>query len=183
VPTAIISSSARRYAAAAYGVASEAGEVDTWLAALDRVASLMDNATVRAALTSPVVKPDEKRSVLAELAGTASQYLRNFLAILVDRNRVRFIPEIAQAFRDQVYQERHVLTAEVTTAVPLDPQSQQTVAQRLGDYLHHDPQRLVIESRVDPNIIGGVVARVGDTLIDDSVRGRLERLRRSIATQ
>ena len=180
---AIISASSRRYAEAAYGVAREAGEVDAWLAALDGLAGLMGNATVRTALVSPMVRPNEKRVVLRELVPDATQYLSNFLGILVDRHRVQQIPQIAQAFRERVYQDRDILRAEVTTAVPLDAQSEQTVAQRLGQFLNHDPSRLVIESRVDPSIIGGVVARVGDTLIDDSIRGRLERLRRAITSQ
>jgi F-type H+-transporting ATPase subunit delta len=66
--------------------------------------------------------------------------------------------------------------------VPIDADLQRVLAERLGAYLKHDPQRVTVLSRVDPSIIGGVVARIGDTLIDDSVRGRLQRLRRALAT-
>src|SRR5216683_372875 len=71
--------------------------------------------------------------------------------------------------------------ADATTAVPLDAEMERLVAQRLAAYLHRDADKVIIRSRVDPAIIGGVVARVGDQLIDDSVRGRLERLRRTLA--
>jgi F-type H+-transporting ATPase subunit delta len=104
--------------------------------------------------------------------------VRNFTHILVERDRLEQVPDIAEAFRERVNRERGILTAEVTTAIPLDEGMERSVAQKLGVYLDHDPRRLVIRSRVDPDIIGGVVARIGDTLIDDSVRGRLERLRR-----
>jgi F-type H+-transporting ATPase subunit delta len=70
----------------------------------------------------------------------------------------------------------------VTTATPLDDAAQRLVAERLGTYLGRPADRIAIQARVDPSIIGGVVARVGDTLIDDSVRGRLERLRRTLAS-
>jgi F-type H+-transporting ATPase subunit delta len=108
--------------------------------------------------------------------------VRSFLHILAERDRLDQVPGIAEALRALINKQRGIVTAEVTTAVPLDAQLQGVVTQRLATYLNRQPQQLSIRARVDPSIIGGVVARVGDQLIDDSVRGRLERLRRALST-
>ncbi len=176
--SAILSGSARRYAAAAFGVARDAGDLDTWLRAIDEVALLFHDARASAILTSPAVDAGDKRAVLDRLVPNLPSLVRNFLNILIERDRLSEAAGIADAFRELVNRERGILTADVTTAIPLEPDMERTIAQRLGTHLGHDSSRLVIRSRVDPKIIGGVVARVGDTLIDDSVQGRLERLRR-----
>ena len=106
---------------------------------------------------------------------------RNFLHILAERDRLVEVPGIADALRELINQRRGIITADVTTAVPLDAEMERLVAERLAAYLHRDADKVTIHSRVDPEIIGGVIARVGDQLIDDSVRGRLERLRRTLA--
>ncbi|MBI2755718.1 MAG: F0F1 ATP synthase subunit delta [Chloroflexi bacterium] len=178
----MITSSARRYAVAAFGVAQESGELDAWQAALDRAASLLQDPSARLAFSSPAVNPESKRAALDQLVPVAPRTARNFLHILIERDRFATIATIAEAFRERVNTERGVIAAEVTTAVPLDAESTRLIAERLGRFLGHDPGKLNIRPRVDPAIIGGVIARVGDTLIDDSVRGRLERLRRALAS-
>jgi F-type H+-transporting ATPase subunit delta len=107
--------------------------------------------------------------------------VHHFLHILAERDRLKEVPGIADALRDLINQRRGIITADVTTAIPLDADMERLVAQRLAAYLNRDPDKVTIRGRVDPAIIGGVVARVGDRLIDDSIRGRLERLRRTLA--
>jgi F-type H+-transporting ATPase subunit delta len=99
----------------------------------------------------------------------------------VQRDRLDEVPGIADALQDLINAQRGIITAEVTTAIPLDQEMEHLVAQRLAAYLNRDPGKVTILSRVDPSIIGGVVARVGDQVLDDSVRGRLERLRQTLA--
>ena len=111
----------------------------------------------------------------------APQVVRNFLHILVDRHRLDQVPGILEALRELINVQRGIVTAEVTTAVPLDAEMEQVVTQRLATHLGREPRQVTIRSRVDPSIIGGVIARVGDQVIDDSVRGRIERLRRTLA--
>ena len=176
------SASARRYAAAAFQVAAESGDYDPWLTGLGEFARILQMPSARRVFTSPAVAPADKRQAIDRLLPKANALLRNFLHILAERDRLAEVPDIVAALRELVNIQRGILSAEVTTAIPLDPELERTLAQRLGAYLQHDPQRLAIRSRVDPSIIGGVVARVGDTLIDDSVRGRLERLRRALAS-
>ena len=98
--------------------------------------------------------------------------------MLLHRERLQLLPDIARSFRGRHNAARGIVTAHVTTAVPLDDVTEAELAARLSRYVN---QQVQIEATVDPNIMGGVVARIGDTLLDGSVRGRLEALRRRLA--
>ena len=175
------SASARRYANAAFNVAGQTGDYDGWLNTLSQFARVLQMPSARTVFMSPAVPTSEKRAALDRLVPNAPPMVRNFLHILADRDRLDEVPGIAEHLRDLINQQRGIITAEVTTAIALDASMTRLVAQRLAAYLNRDPDKVTIRSRVDPAIIGGVVARVGDRLIDDSVRGRLERLRRTLA--
>ena len=176
-----VSASARNYADAAFSVARDQGDFDAWLVALEEVARAMTTPTTRLALVSPAVSADSKKAALDQFVPSAPAYVRNFLHLLVERGRLSEIQGIADGFQERLSKERGILTAEVTTAIPLDTEMERTIAQRIGQFIKHDPLKVQIRTRVDPSIIGGVIARVGDTLIDDSVRGRLQRLGRTLA--
>lgn len=175
------SASARRYATAAFNVAADSNELDQWLTSLDELARILRMPSARLIFASPAVAVSDKRSAIDRLVPTAPPMLRNFLSILTDRDRLDEVPGIAEALRELINRRRGVVTADITTAMPLDSELERTIVQRLASYLNRDPQKVTIRARVDPSIIGGVVARVGDQVIDDSVRGRLERLRSSLA--
>jgi F-type H+-transporting ATPase subunit delta len=173
--------SAKRYASAAFSVARETGEYDAWLATLEELARILQMPSARTIFISPAVPTAEKRSALDRLLPNASPVIRNFLHILADRDRLGEVPSIAAWLRELVNRQRGITIADVTSAVALDVDMQRLVADRLAAYLNRDPKKISIRTRVDPALIGGVVARVGDRLIDDSVRGRLERLRRALS--
>src|SRR5258707_6873299 len=108
-------------------------------------------------------------------------FTRNYLPVVLEGVGIAQVPGTPEMMRSMINQSRSNITAEVTTAVALDAEMQRLVAERLAAYLNRAPDKVTISSRVDPAIIGGVVARVGDRLIDDSVRGRLQRLRRTLS--
>jgi F-type H+-transporting ATPase subunit delta len=175
------SASARRYASAAFSVAARTGDYDAWLSTLGDVARVLRMPSARSVFLSPAVPAAQKSAALDRIVPNAPQLARNFLHILVNRDRLDQVPDIADALREQINIQRGIVTAEVTTAVPLDTELEQVIAQKLAQHLGREPRQITIRSHVDPSIIGGVVARVGDQVIDDSVRGRIERLRRSLA--
>jgi F-type H+-transporting ATPase subunit delta len=137
--------------------------------------------SARAVFRSPAVPPHQKTAALDHILPNVAAPIRNFMHILVDRDRLDDVPGILDALRDLINAQRGIITADVTTAVPLDAEMERLVAQRLAAHLGTDPQKISIRSHVDATIIGGVIARVGDEVIDDSVRGRIERLRRTLA--
>lgn len=175
------SPTARRYASAVFSVATRDGDYDVWLTALHELARILQMPSARTIFGSPAVARQQKREALDRLVPNVSPTVRNLLHLLVDRDRLREIPGIAENLGELIDRERGIITADVTTAIPLDAELEGIVAQRLAAYLNHDPSKIHVRGHVDPSIIGGVVARVGDQVIDDSVRGRIDRLRRSLA--
>jgi F-type H+-transporting ATPase subunit delta len=152
-------------------------QLDAWLEALERASAVFDNHAVGLFLTSPVVAAEKKRAVLYELLPGVSPEVERFLAILAHRDRLELVPEIALVFRRLLNEYRGIAVAHVTTAVPIDERQKAVIASRLSRRLG---KTVVLETRVDVSILGGVVAQIGDNVIDGSVRGRLERLRRSL---
>lgn len=168
---------ALRFAEAAFAVARDTNTLDAWLGALEQASSLYDNHAAGLFLTSPVEPAEKKQAVLKELLPGVSAEVQRFLAILARRDRLELVPEIATQFRRLVNEARGIAVAQVTTAIAIDDRQKAVIASRLGRRLG---KTVVLEERVDPSILGGVIAQVGDTVIDGSIRGRLERLRRTL---
>jgi F-type H+-transporting ATPase subunit delta len=168
---------ALRFAEAAFAVAQEAQKLDAWLAALDQAAAIFEDHAAALFLTSPVVPAEKKRAVLSGLLPNVSPEAVRFLAILARRDRLELVPEIAQVFRRLLNEHRGIAVAQVTTAVPIDERQKATIASRLGRRVG---KAVTLETRIDPSILGGVIAQIGDNVLDGSVRGRLERLRRAL---
>jgi F-type H+-transporting ATPase subunit delta len=98
----------------------------------------------------------------------------NLATLLLDRGRLAIAPEMARLFRDAALAELGIVVAEVTTATPVDKQSEAAIRQRLSSLVG---KQVEVRTEVDPSIIGGIVARIGDQLIDGSVSNQLRRLR------
>ncbi len=173
----IIRSAARRYAEAVFGLAQSDASYDAWAADLDRLAALLEVPVAAKALTSPAVPAARKLAFITAELPDLRPPARNLVGLLLRHDRLELLPEIAVAYRELLDRLRGIATAHVTTAVPLDDEARAVVAERLARYIG---KQVRIEATVDPSILGGVVARVGDTLIDGSVRGRLEALRRRL---
>ncbi|HLH21461.1 MAG TPA: F0F1 ATP synthase subunit delta [Chloroflexota bacterium] len=174
----MIRSAARRYADAVFDLAKQENSYDAWSTDLDRLAALLEVPVAARALTSPVVSPAQKMRVIEAEVPNLMPHTRNLLQLLLHRDRLGLLPDIAAAFHERLNRERGIVTAQVTTAEPLDAAAQAALVAKLSAYVG---KQVRLETSVDPSIIGGVVARIGDQLIDGSVRGRLETLRRRLA--
>ena len=174
----MIRSAARRYADAVFDLARQENSYDRWAADLDRLAALLRVPLVARALTSPVISPSRKMAIIEAEVPNLSPQTRSLLQLLLHRDRLELLPDIAAAFHERLDQERGIVTAHVTSAAPLDAAEQDGLAAKLAAYVR---RQVRLETSVDPGIIGGVVVRIGDLLIDGSVRGRLEALRRRLA--
>ncbi|HZR99553.1 MAG TPA: F0F1 ATP synthase subunit delta [Chloroflexota bacterium] len=169
---------ARRYAEAVFALAAEDNSYDAWAADLDRLGALLEVPVVAKALDSPAVPISQKLAVIAAEAPGLRPQTNNLIRLLLHRERLELLPEIAASYRELLNRARGIAVADVVTAVPLDEASRAQLASRLERYVG---QKVEMQTSVDPSIIGGVVVRVGDTLLDGSVRGRLEALRRRLA--
>jgi F-type H+-transporting ATPase subunit delta len=169
---------ARRYAREAFEVAESHREIERWESDLRTIAGVLLNPAFREYLESPAVPFPPKRQVLDEALAGIGPLSRNFAYTIVSNRRVDEVPAIVAEF-DRLARERAgVAIAQVTTAVPLDEREAAAVARRLGEITD---RRVVIERSVDPAIIGGIIARIGDREIDGSVRTRLTALRRQLS--
>jgi F-type H+-transporting ATPase subunit delta len=169
----------RRYAQAVFEMADEQGTLEAWERDLSALAGAFDDPKVAAYFESPQVPAAQKRSTAEQLLGPAAQPLaRNLIGLLIERNRIRYFPQIYQSFHDRMLERQGIAVGEVTTAVPLGPEELALVRQRLGAVVG---KQIELRTSVDPQIIGGIVARVGDQLIDGSVVGQLRKLRERLA--
>ena len=170
---------AATYAEALYQAAAGTGaveQVSSDLSALEE--ALGGGSEVARVLNNPQVESRFKKTAVAELAGSASPLTVNLLQVLIDRGRLEELGPIASAFAERVADAEGRIAVEVTTAVPLPADLREQVVARIGEQTGKTPE---ITERVDPEIIGGLVLRVGGVVTDASVRGRLDGLRRSLA--
>ena len=170
--------SARRYAQAAFELALEADELDGWLEDLQAIGSAIETESLGEALDSPQLTPARKVALIDELFGDSIRPLtRNLLALLASKNVTRIAPDLANEFVAMVDLHRGVVRAEVVTAAPMDSEQAARLAEMLRGVAGRD---VVISSREDPSILGGLIARVGDKVIDGSTRTRLEGMRKRL---
>lgn len=172
-------SAARRYAEAVVSLAKERGNFEAWDRDLAQLADLLRVPEVARFLTNPAVPVERKRAVLASVLDDALPETRNLVNLLLDRQRVKILPELYDVFTEAWLAERGIARAEVTTSEPLSPEGQRAVKERLQQIVGKEIQ---LSLTVDPDIIGGIVARVGDHLFDGSVRTKLRQLRARMLT-
>jgi F-type H+-transporting ATPase subunit delta len=172
------SGAAKRYAGAVFSIAREHGSFDAWQQDLDRLASLLNDEPATNVLRSPKVTRSQKLSLIQGALDGGQPESLNLATLLLDRGRIAILPEIAEMFRDAALAERGIAIAHVTTAVPLDSAAEAAISQRLSDLVG---KKVEIRTEVDESIIGGIVARIGDQLIDGSVSNQLRRLRDRLA--
>lgn len=134
---------------------------------------------LRELLRNPQLDPRARAAALEDVLSGADDLLRNFLLVLADKGRTGHLEEIARELERLIAQHEGVVHAELTTAVALSEEE----ARKLLDQIEQASGRRVEATRtVDPDLIGGIVLQVGSHRLDASVRGRLERLRRQLAT-
>ena len=177
---------AKRYAAAFFDIARKAGTEERAEREIAEVAAMItEHAQLRNVLETPAVPPLVKKALLREIlvqsggAGLTAETQR-LLAMLGDRDRLMLIRDVARAFTDRLLQAKRIVPAEVVTAVPLGDGSRAAIAEALKKATGSDVR---LTTRVDPSIIGGVVARVGSVLFDGSITRQLERLGQRLRTE
>ncbi|HLG50029.1 MAG TPA: F0F1 ATP synthase subunit delta [Chloroflexota bacterium] len=169
---------ARRYARAIFDLAREEGDLDGWLQALQGIRDILGSPEFRVLLDNPGIAFTRKIEIVRESLPTyLSETQRNFVFVLIENRRTGLIDQILDAYQTLLNEARGIVPARVTTAVPLTPDESERVKQRLERIVG---RQVAMATEVDPSIIGGFVARIGDRLIDASVAGRLAALRASL---
>ncbi len=167
---------ARRYAQAAFGIARDTGTIANWRMELNDVATVLAESGLAPVLSDTRV-PIEQRISMVERTLDVSTMVLNLAKLLVTKGRAAEARAVAVAFGRLADDHEGIAHAEVTTAVELAPAQLDAIAQQIGQSLG---KQVRVTGTVDPGIVGGVVVRVGDKLVDGSVRTRLKRLRREL---
>jgi F-type H+-transporting ATPase subunit delta len=170
----------RGYAEALFAVASAEGELEQVETQLYAFAKLLEREDrVRDALVDPQLPAENKRGLIRDTLGErANPIAVNLLGLLVEQGRAREIDRVVSAMSEVAADSRRHVLAEVRTAVPLDEAQRSRLAAALSEATGREVEVRVI---VDPTVIGGLVARVGDTIIDGSVRSRLDEAKQQMA--
>ncbi len=170
---------ARVYARSLFEVATEQDKLDVVREQLGQFADALDESReLQTFLFSPYFSTQEKKDGLARAVTDADETVDNFLSLLLENHRMPVIFRLRREY-DRLWEEaNHLLPVEITSAVELDP----SVAERIGDEIGRQTGRTVeLTSSVDPDVIGGIVVRVGNSILDASIRTRLENLRKQVA--
>ena len=165
---------ARPYAEAAFELARDAKALAPWGEALALTAAVVADARVDAILQSPQVDAERKAGLIIDVGGKALDAKQsNFIRLLVERHRIRLLPEIRAQFDALRAEHERTLNASLTTAQPIDEAVSARLAKALSERLG---RTVTLDTQIDETLIGGAVVRAGDLVIDGSVRGRLANL-------
>lgn len=170
---------AKRYAQAVFDLATESGTQDQWLSDLTTLANAASDAVAGEFLTSPNVPEQGKRAVIDRLLpADAQKYARNLAYLLVQRRRFSALPELLDVYGDLILDARGIAIADVTTAVDLTAAEREQVRAQLQQIVGKE---IELRATTDPDLIGGLIARVGDRLIDASVAAQLQQMRAQLS--
>ena len=179
-----VRTSANRYAKALFDVAlqekADLSKINQDLAAFSEL--LADNSELRLA-SQRVGVPDAARKALmaaiADKLGAADQ-VKKLVVLLAETRKLNLVPDLAEAFRERLLAHQNIVRADVTSAVALSPEKTTALAESLSKVTG---KKVELQARVDPELLGGVVARIGSTVYDGSVKTQLQRLRQELVEQ
>jgi F-type H+-transporting ATPase subunit delta len=167
------------YALAIFELAKAEGQLERVESELMTVArSLSASPELRSSLTDPQLPLERKQGIIDDLlGGRASQLTVGLVQLVVGQDRASDLPDIARSLLETAAASRERALAEVRTAVPLDDATIDRLTKALGEATG---KRVEVKVMVDPTVIGGVVARVGDTVIDGSISRKVDELRQAV---
>jgi F-type H+-transporting ATPase subunit delta len=161
-------------------MALEAKELNRWQSDLRKIASLVRDEAVAALLENPEVGFDKKAELLSKRLGDINPQALKLVSLLVAKGRLAMVDDIAEGYQrllDNYRGVEGVEVAEITTAIPLDDEDRLKIAERITEMIG---KPVALKPSVDPGLIGGIVIRVGDKVIDGSIRSKLAALKKEM---
>ena len=168
----------KRYARALLSLCEAQGNAEEITADLQRFVAAYDGSDeLRVVVRNPVLPLEVKRATVDAVIRSLSlaPLARNFITLLLDRHRLTFLPAISAEIKHRIDMKAGRLRAEVTSAMPLSETELERATQALRKI--SGSQNVIVETRVDPAIIGGLVTRIGNVVLDGSVRNQIEGMR------
>lgn len=145
---------------------------------LDITESVKSSGDLNKVMTSPVISNDEKKNVISKLfENTTNKVILNFLKLLVDKNRFSMLESITKEYKNEINRLNNLLSINVTSAIDLTEDEKSAIKNKLSNILN---KNIELEWATNPDIIAGLVFEVGDNIIDNSLRHKLQDLSRNI---
>ena len=167
------------YARSLFEVAQEQGKLDDVRDQLREFADVLDgNQEMQVFFFSPYFSTPEKEEGLEKVVSGAEPIVDNFLRLLIEKHRMPTVFAVRRVFDELWREENQLLPVEITSAIELDKSTVKQIGDRIGE---ETGQKIELSERVDPDILGGLVVRVGNSIIDSSIRSRLDSLRKQVA--
>jgi F-type H+-transporting ATPase subunit delta len=170
---------AQVYARSLFEVAREQDKMDLLREQLGQIADALDEHRQLATFFfSPYFSTQEKQDGLGRILSGADESLVNFISLLIENHRMPVIFRIRQEYERLWDEEHRVLPVEITSAIELDQSTTESLGRTIGE---RAGRKVQLAAHVDPDILGGIVVRIGNSILDASIRNRLEQLRRHVA--
>jgi F-type H+-transporting ATPase subunit delta len=170
---------AQVYARSLFQAALENGKLDELCEQLGQFADALEqNRELAVFFFSPYFSTTEKREALDTLLDGADELFVNFLSLLIENHRMPVIFRIRGEYGRLWEEENRTLPVEITSAIALDDATTESLGKTIGE---RAGRKVTLAARVDPDILGGIIIRVGNSILDASIRNRLEQLRRHVA--
>jgi ATP synthase F1 delta subunit len=170
---------AQVYARSLFQAAQERGNLDDVRDQLAQVSgALGEDHNLQIFFFSPYFSTEEKKDGLRKAITGADELVANFLELLIENHRMPAIFRIRRVYDELWAEENKLLPVQITSAVALDDKITKDIAGQIGE---HTGRKIDLATEVEPDILGGIVVRVGNTILDASIRNRLERLRKQVA--
>jgi F-type H+-transporting ATPase subunit delta len=167
------------YARSLFEVALQQGKLDELREQLGQFADALDqNRELAVFFFSPYFSTKEKQDGLERLLDGAEETFLNFLKLLIENHRMPVIFRTRQQFERMWERENQLLPVDITSAIALDQETTENLGRTIGE---RAGRKVRLAAHVDPDILGGIVLRVGNSILDASIRNRLEQLRRHVA--
>jgi F-type H+-transporting ATPase subunit delta len=166
-----------RYARALFEVAKERSRIDEIEEDLQSVVEAFSDDKIRRVLMNPRLDTQEKKALIDSFAHEVTSEVANFLKVLIDRHREDELAEIAEEYTAISDEARGIVEATVTTAVRMSEAERRLIKEQLGKSLNKEVR---IEERVDRDVLGGVLVRVGNRVYDGTVAGKLSRFKQHL---
>jgi F-type H+-transporting ATPase subunit delta len=171
-------SSGKRYAQALFELALERGELENWRACLNHVDDTLADGKLMSILENPRLSFEAKKVLLNEHVGTMEPLVANLAYLLMTKGKLRILGDISRHYERLLDRHHGIAHAEVLTAVPLHDEEVKRFSTLFTELAGN---KVIIDSRIDPSIMGGFKAKIGDVLIDGSIRNALESMKKKLA--
>ena len=170
--------SVKRYAQAVFEIALESNKLKEWQSDLDKIAELTQNIEFTSLIENPKLPFDRKSKLAREILGKMNPMALNLVYLLIAKGKLRNAIELADEYKRMLNDHYGIKTAQVTTAIALDTTEREKLNSHLAKIIG---KKVDMNIDVNPDILGGFIARIDDSLIDGSIRNKLEALKKSLA--